>query len=1647
MKHNYIRRFLSVFLALCLSVGTAPAVSAAKSDTDVAYSVTGGKIYFNKSSGEITDCDANVTEAAIPDKIDGTAVTGIGRAAFYSCGSLSKVTIPSSVSSIGEMAFASCSSLTRLTIPDGVTSIGDLAFASCEALTSVSIPSSVTNIGEFAFAFCKALTGVTIPKGVAEIGEAPFAYCDNLKNITVEKGNQAFSASGGVLLRQDGQELIQYPAKAPAVSYTVPAGVTSIGSYAFYGAENLTSVTLPSSVAQIGDYAFGRCRNLTGIAIPNGTTKIGGNAFSYCDNLTSVMIPSNVTEIGEAPFACCNKLENITVAEKNQSFSSAGGALLGEGGRELIQYPAGNPAASYAIPAGVASIGEDAFSYCGNLTSVTVPSGVTSIGDSAFSWCKNLTSLTLPASVSSIGEGAFAHCGSLTGITIPDGVESIGSTTFFSCENLTSVSIPVSVTSIAPGAFGYCYRLADVFYAGSEAQWKQMKIEASDNDDLISAAIHYSGPASGGTPSTAGPSEPKPGAALELDLTDLLPSELSAVPVRRLLGEEAYNACVERYGPDAAVAITDEENKDEFGYTVVEGGIGGEANLLTPYLLNYFDLFDGAGMLNVELLVGKDADALSANRGCSQYFTAVQTLQLSQILDFSVAVQPKGGERHLLEGGGREAGGLDQNSGFGAVEQEDGTIASYFSVQNYATKKEDFPLDSEVWLGLDFAEGFDANGVTVSVYKGGYASEEVFRKHIEADPTLDITDEIWSQKDLSASGGFPLSVVESKGRIPWFALVGFLTVSVSRGDAQMLFTIRPVLYPYDKHVGATLYAEDGMYPAGFFEFAGWEDGAQVFEVTLSAGSDYIANAPFSLQAVFYQNLKRDGEKGINSVKAAYVGHFRDEADAQAQGAKDIKEQLFSGSHITTGQRGGYWANYSGGGVTFTIVDTDGDVQYCKYVVKDAVEQGSGSSEEEGSLAAADTDFGVSGAYEELPSGVKRNLINHYASYFNYDSYYHNGYQTLFLLDGDGKPLPSSSTIYPVFDTSETVTMYATDGASEVGKMVSGKKQTSGESPITLRGPVTTVQYSAAAENGICLKNYWVSYITQSTGGAQLFVSGATNAIPAHRSADGNPERVVVTDVWHGYHHDFFVSNIGDEPLTGLTASLSSDTVGVQLDSVMNGSGASLAPLTQASTVKWDLLEDYPIPDNSTRIRLVPTTDETGNFYEGEVSGTLTISSDNGGSVEIHLTGYSGDFELITEELDSAVQYVPYEQTIQTSSMVAASAVTFRLKEGQKLPSGMELYPNGVLYGVPKETGTYRFTVEAELDLRRANLPDGVQTVEREFTLTVLDNTDENVENATDEGYGLKTRVQDITSCEDQTFESFGEFHEFMDFWLDGEKLVLGVDYDAEEGSTRIVVHGKTFEKAGAGKHTLAAEFRRNKSTENPLKRTAQNYQLTLPTTSQPPQTPAPTPTPTPTPTPVPTPTPAPTPTPDPTPTPAPVPTPSIFQDVSASSWYYPDIEWAYENGLILGSNGKFAPEAPISQAMAVTVLARLADADLSAYADPDGTWYSSAAAWAEDSGILDGDETFEPDSVRSRGWLARLLVRYLEYMEIPYTVPDNTADFADQMEMNEEDTKVFQILYHLGIFKGKGGKVMDPDGSTTRAELAALLHRLSALSK
>lgn len=236
----------------------------------------------------------------------------------------------------------------------------------------------------------------------------------------------------------------------------IEEGVTGIGPSAFYG-NGALSVEIPNSVEAIGNNAFYGC-SLIDVSIPSGVKMIGNDAFRQCPNLTSVTVSEGVETIGERAFRGCEKL------------------------------------ASVQLPASVTEMGAGAFYDCTALLSVTFASGSSKVtmGEDLFARCWRLLDVTLPENMDCVSARMFQNCYlALYSVSIPQGATKIGDSAFSSCSALTALTIPDSVTDIETGAFSNCNSLKDIYFTGTEAQWKNIWKAMNVTEALANVTIHY----------------------------------------------------------------------------------------------------------------------------------------------------------------------------------------------------------------------------------------------------------------------------------------------------------------------------------------------------------------------------------------------------------------------------------------------------------------------------------------------------------------------------------------------------------------------------------------------------------------------------------------------------------------------------------------------------------------------------------------------------------------------------------------------------------------------------------------------------------------------------------------------------------------------------------------------------------------------------------------------------------------------------------------------------------------------------------------------------------------------------------------------------------------------------------------------------
>ncbi len=438
-----------------------------------------------------------------------------------------KVTIGAKVKKIPNYLFYYSSNITSVEFKENSVceSIGSGSFYNCNSLTDINIPNSVTNIGASAFRDCNALTSIYIPIGVTKISDYTFYNCTALTEIIYNATECSNLNYKNYVFYNAGKDDL-------GIKVTIGANVKKIPSYLFcFDASStspshfeyspkITSVEFEegSICERIGEYAFAFCMDLLKITIPDSIKNISAWAFSNTTNLTQIIY--NATE--------CDDID-----AESYTFANAGHRdkkvelIIGNNVKKIPNnlFSTSNISIlTFENDSICESIGNNAFSSCLCLTSITIPNNITTIGKTAFFGCYNLieiiynatdcsslgkdnqvfdyagkngsgikvtigkdvktipsylfyygtlNSLTSPPKITSvefkedsvcesIGFASFYNCDLLTGITIPHTVKSIEGSAFANCDSLKNMVIPNSVTAIGDYAFTKCSKLTNI---------------------------------------------------------------------------------------------------------------------------------------------------------------------------------------------------------------------------------------------------------------------------------------------------------------------------------------------------------------------------------------------------------------------------------------------------------------------------------------------------------------------------------------------------------------------------------------------------------------------------------------------------------------------------------------------------------------------------------------------------------------------------------------------------------------------------------------------------------------------------------------------------------------------------------------------------------------------------------------------------------------------------------------------------------------------------------------------------------------------------------------------------------------------------------------------------------------------------------
>ena len=180
-----------------------------------------------------------------------------------------------------------------------------------------------------------------------------------------------------------------------------------------------------------------------------------------------------------------------------------------------------------------------------------------------------------------------------------------------------------------------------------------------------------------------------------------------------------------------------------------------------------------------------------------------------------------------------------------------------------------------------------------------------------------------------------------------------------------------------------------------------------------------------------------------------------------------------------------------------------------------------------------------------------------------------------------------------------------------------------------------------------------------------------------------------------------------------------------------------------------------------------------------------------------------------------------------------------------------------------------------------------------------------------------------------------------------------------------------------------------------------------------------------------------------------------FTDVSEKDWFYNDAMFVYKNGLMLGtSKTLFSPHGTVTRGMMATILWRmegsLAPKGENSFTDVEaGRWYADAITWTAENGIFAGysKDKFGPDDPITREQLTAIFYRYADYKGYKLTVTENLDKFEDADKITDYAKMVMQWAVGNGLIKGKSENLLDPQGTATRAEISAMLHRFVEKAK
>ena len=352
---------------------------------------------------------------------------------------------------------------------------------------------NVTRIGENAFNNCTGLTSISIPASVTSIGSYAFSGC----NKEVFKKARFASAEALCNITFENKE----------------ANPLFVAHHLYLGSnENAeTTFTVPANISQIKAYTFVGCSDIKIFRLSVNVNKIGQDAFEGC-HFTDVHYHS------------LDQMKGIDYEIGNSNPMAFADAVLvgGSAMPTTITFNANVKARAFkgakslqtiTFESGITNIGDEAFLGCTSLQTVTIPSSIKVIGTNAFRECRGLTTADIQTSFSgsTLPEGIFRDCSNLKNVTLPPGITVIGTSAFNGCTKLstlpsglitigqyafantgfTSLKIPSTIETIDDYAFYNCANLANVSFVENESKTLSIHKGAFSSNSNLSNIYSY----------------------------------------------------------------------------------------------------------------------------------------------------------------------------------------------------------------------------------------------------------------------------------------------------------------------------------------------------------------------------------------------------------------------------------------------------------------------------------------------------------------------------------------------------------------------------------------------------------------------------------------------------------------------------------------------------------------------------------------------------------------------------------------------------------------------------------------------------------------------------------------------------------------------------------------------------------------------------------------------------------------------------------------------------------------------------------------------------------------------------------------------------------------------------------------------------